>query len=286
VIRFSRGDLQLTVLDAGRLRLDGGAMFGVVPKPLWERERVPDGRNRIGLAMNLLLVQDGRRNLLVDTGAGPFWDDKLRDIYAIESRTAVEVLAPAGLAPEDVHVVLCTHLHFDHAGGNTEQDGRGGMRAAYPNAEYLVQQGDLEVARWRNERTRGSYLSHAFEPLVAEKRLRTLEGEVDLGGGVSVLLAPGHTPWLQLPRITTAEGTVLFLADLVPTASHLRYPWIMGYDLEPLRTLEAKKRLLPQAAREGWWLVLEHDPELPLVRLEERNGKLVAHRPVPLEQEV
>ncbi|HET9299219.1 MAG TPA: MBL fold metallo-hydrolase, partial [Candidatus Polarisedimenticolaceae bacterium] len=131
-----------------------------------------------------------------------------------------------------------------------------------------------------------SYLPHAFEPLVAEKRLRTLAGEVDLGGGVSVLLAPGHTPWLQLPRITTSEGTVLFLADLAPTASHLRYPWIMGYDLEPLRTLEAKKRLLPQAAREGWWLVLEHDTELPLCRLEERDGKLAAHRPIPLEQEV
>lgn len=283
MIRFTRGDLQLTVLDAGRLRLDGGAMFGVVPKPLWERERVPDGRNRIDLAMNLLLVQDGRRNLLVDTGAGPFWDPKQRDIYAMQSKTAAEVLAPAGLAPEDVHVVLCTHLHFDHAGGNTEPDGRGGMRAAYPNAEYLVQQGDLEVAGWGNERTRASYLPHAFEPLLLDKRMRTVEGEVDLGGGVSVLLAPGHTPWLQLPRITTGEGTVLFLADLVPTASHLRYPWIMGYDLEPLRTLACKKRLLPQAAREGWWLILEHDPELPLCRLEERDGKLAAHR---LEQEV
>ena len=285
MIRFSRGDLQLTVLDGGRLRLDGGAMFGIVPKPLWERERVPDARNRIGLAMNLLLVQDGRRNLLVDTGAGPAWDPKQRDIYAIESKTAAEVLAPAGLRPEDVHVVLDTHLHFDHAGGNTEPDGKGGMRAAYPNAEYLVQKGDLDVARWRNERTRASYLPHAFEPLAAEGRLRTLEGEVDLGGGVSVVLAPGHTPWLQLPRITTREGTVLFLADLVPTASHLRYPWIMGYDLEPLRTLESKKRLLPQAAREGWWLVLEHDPDLPLAVVEERDGKLHA-RPVALSQEV
>jgi glyoxylase-like metal-dependent hydrolase (beta-lactamase superfamily II) len=236
--------------------------------------------------MNVLLVQDGRRNLLVDTGAGTFWDEKLRDIYAIESKSAAEVLAPAGLHPEDVHVVLCTHLHFDHAGGNTEPDGRGGMRAAYPNAEYLVQRGDLEVARWRNERTRASYLPHAFEPLLAEGRLRSLEGEVDLGGGVSVLLAPGHTPWLQLPCVTTGEGTVLFLADLVPTASHLRYPWIMGYDLEPLRTLESKKRLLPQAAREGWWLVLEHDPVLPLAALEERGGKLAAYRPVALGQEV
>jgi glyoxylase-like metal-dependent hydrolase (beta-lactamase superfamily II) len=196
-------------------------MFGVVPKPLWERERAPDARNRILLAMNLLLVQDGRRNLLVDTGAGPAWDAKQRGIYAIESKSAAEVLAPAGLRPEDVHVVLCTHLHFDHACGNTEPDGRGGLRAAYPNAEYLVQRGDLEVARWRNERTRASYLPQAFEPLLAEGRLRTLEGEVDLGGGVSVLLAPGHTPWLQLPRISTREGTVLFLADLVPTQNLL-----------------------------------------------------------------
>jgi glyoxylase-like metal-dependent hydrolase (beta-lactamase superfamily II) len=147
----------------------------------------------------------------------------------------------------------------------------------------VVQKGDLEVARWRNERTRGSYLPHAYEPLLREGRLRTIEGEVDLGGGVRVLLAPGHTPWLQLPLVTTSQGTVLFLADLVPTTSHLRYPWIMGYDLEPLRTLESKKRLLPQAAREGWWLVFEHDPEVPLATLEEREGKLVARR---VEQEV
>jgi glyoxylase-like metal-dependent hydrolase (beta-lactamase superfamily II) len=259
-------------------------MFGVVPKPLWERERVPDARNRIDLAMNLLLVQDGRRNLLVDTGAGTIWDDKGKDIYAIEGRTAAEVLAPAGLRPEDVHVVLNTHLHFDHAGGNTVSDGRGELRAAYPNAEYLVQKGDLEVAGWRNERTRGSYLPHAFEPLLRDGRLRTIEGEADLGGGIRVLLAPGHTPWLQLPLVTTGEGSLLFLADLVPTTSHLRYPWIMGYDLEPLRTLESKKRLLPQAAREGWWLLFEHDPDTALATLVESEGKLV-HRPLPLPQE-
>jgi glyoxylase-like metal-dependent hydrolase (beta-lactamase superfamily II) len=285
VIRLSRGDLQLTVLDGGRLRLDGGAMFGVVPKPLWERERIPDARNRIGLAMNVLLVQDGRRNLLVDTGAGPAWDDKAKDIYAIEGKTAAELLAPAGLAPEQVDVVLDTHLHFDHAGGNTERDARGELRAAFPNAEYLVQKGDLEVAGWQNERTRASYLPQAFEPLLREGRLRTIEGEADLGGGLRVVLAPGHTPWLQLPLLTTAEGTVLFLSDLVPTASHLRYPWIMGYDLEPLRTLESKKRLLPKAAREGWWLVFEHDPDLPVATLEEKAGKLVARRPFQLEQE-
>jgi glyoxylase-like metal-dependent hydrolase (beta-lactamase superfamily II) len=283
VIRFSRGELDLTVLDGGSLRLDGGAMFGVVPKPLWERERAPDSRNRIELAMNVLLVRDGRRNLLVDTGAGTIWDAKGREIYGIEGKSARELLAPAGLLPEAIDLVLCTHLHFDHAGGNTEPGPDGTPRAAFPRAEYVVQKGDLEVARWANERTRASYLPHAFEPLAREGRLRTVEGECDLGGGVRVVLAPGHTPWLQLPLIETGEGSVLFLADLVPTASHLRYPWIMGYDLEPLRTLESKKRLLPEAARQGWWLVLEHDPELPLAVLEEREGKLQARR---VEQEV
>jgi glyoxylase-like metal-dependent hydrolase (beta-lactamase superfamily II) len=248
-------------------------------------ERVPDARNRIGLAMNVLLVQDGRRNLLVDTGAGTAWDDKTKDIYAIEGKSGAELLAPAGLRPEQVDVVLDTHLHFDHAGGNTERDAQGELRPAFPRAEYLVQKGDLELARSTNERTRASYLPQAFEPLLREGRLRTLEGEVDLGGGVRVVLAPGHTPWLQLPLITTAEGTVLFLADLVPTTSHLRYPWIMAYDLEPLRTLESKKRLLPQAAREGWWLVFEHDLETPVATLEEKDGKLTAKRPVALEQE-
>lgn len=272
--RFALGELQITILDAGTLWLDGGAMFGVVPRALWARERPPDAHNRIELAMNLLLIEDGRRNVLVDTGAGDKWDDKTRDIYRIASRSPGEILSPAGLCPEDVHLVLDTHLHFDHAGGNTVKDATGAPRAAYPNAEYVVQRGDLEVARWKNERTRASYLEENFEPLAAEGRFRLLEGDTRLTPWLTVQVVPGHTPWLQIPIVTTGQGTVAFLADLVPTTSHVRPPWIMAYDLEPLRTLESKKRLLPQAAREGWWLVFEHDAATPLGILEETGGRL------------
>ena len=276
MIRFRMGDLQLTVLEAGRLWLDGGAMFGVVPRVLWERERPPDARHRIELAMNLLLVQDGRRNVLVDTGAGAKWDAKTRDLYGIVDVDPAAMLAPAGLRPDDIHVVVNTHLHFDHAGGNTARAPGGGLTAAYPAAEYVVQKGDLEVAQAPNERTRASYLEDDYAPLLADGRLRTVEGELSLFPWLKLRLAPGHTPWLQLPQVVTGEGSVLFLADLAPTTSHVRPAWIMGYDVEPLRTLESKKRLLGEAAREGHWLVFEHDMAVSLAMLEEENGKLKA----------
>ncbi len=280
MIRLLAGDLRLTVLDAGTLWLDGGAMFGVVPKPLWSRERPPDEANRIRLGMNVLLVDDGRERILVDTGAGTDWDPKPKSIYRLEPKGAAEILAPAGLTPDDVDLVVCSHLHFDHAGGNTRRSATGAWVPAFPNATYVVQRGELEFARWRNERIRASYVADHFEPLVAEGRVRFVEGEVSPRPRLSLRLAPGHTPWMQVPVIDAGERKVAFLADLVPTASHLPYPWVMGYDVEPLRTLESKRRLLPEAHREGWIVVFEHDRDRPAAVLRERDGRLVA---APLE---
>jgi glyoxylase-like metal-dependent hydrolase (beta-lactamase superfamily II) len=243
---------------------------------LWRKQREPDEQNRIRLALNVLLVDDGKQRTLVDTGAGTDWSDKERAIYRLETKTPAEILAPAGLRPEQVDRVVNTHLHFDHAGGNTEPDGRGERRAAFTNAEYLVQQGELDTARRRNERTAASYRPSAFEGLLAEGRLRTLDGEVALGDALRLLPAPGHTPHMQMVLVVTGEGTVAFPADLVPTASHVRYPYIMSYDLEPLRTLETKKRLLPRAARESWRIVFEHDDRLPLGTLVESADGLEA----------
>ncbi len=282
MIRFTLGDLRLTVLPAGVLWLDGGAMFGVVPKPLWERHRPADAKNRIRLAMNLLLIEDGARTILVDTGAGTKWDEKSRDLYGLETRAAAEILAPAGRRPEDVDLVVNSHLHFDHAGGNTERLPDGRLVPAYPNARYVVQQGELETARHVNERTRGSYLAPDFEPLAEGGRLWVVEGDVWLTPYLELRLTPGHTPFHQVPVVTTRDGTVAFPADLVPTASHVPYPYIMAYDLEPLATLASKKRLLPQAAREAWYLIFEHDAELPVGVLAERDGRLKA-RPAPVE---
>ena len=282
MIRFDSGDVRLTILSAGSLWLDGGAMFGVVPKPLWSKQRPPDERNRIPLAMNVLLVEDGDTVTLVDNGAGTKWDAKSRDIYGFTLKSPAEILEPAGLTPDDVDVVLDTHLHFDHAGGNTMLDASGDAVPAFPNARYVVQRGELEFARQDNERIRASYERANFEPVDALGLFDLVEGEGRLGGPIEVLMAPGHTPFLHVPVVRTGEHTVAFLADLVPTSSHVPYPWIMGYDVEPLRTLASKKRILPIAARERWRVVFEHDLDLPLATLEETGGKL---RAVPVAVE-
>ena len=276
MIRFDSGDLRITILSAGTLWLDGGAMFGVVPKTLWSRVRPADERNRIPLAMNVLLVEDGKRRTLIDNGAGTAWDAKHREIYGLDARAPEDFLRPAGLAPTDIDVVLDSHLHFDHAGGNTAPDGRGGVVPAFPNARYVVQRGELDFARSDNERVRASYVSDHFEPVAEARQFDLLDGETSVDRWIEVLLAPGHTPFLHVPVVRTGEHVIAFLSDLVPTASHVPLPYIMGYDLEPLRTLASKKRILPTAAREGWRLVFEHDADLPLGVLEESHGKLRA----------
>lgn len=282
MIRFASGDLRIPILSAGSLWLDGGAMFGVVPKTLWSKLRPPDALNRIPLAMNVVVVEDGREVLLIDNGAGTKWDAKRREIYGFELRSPAEFLADAGLTPEDVDVVLDSHLHFDHAGGNTTLDDGGRAVPSFPNARYVVQKGELEFARSDNERIRASYDAANFEPIAAAGAFDLVEGDARVGSHVEVLMAPGHTPFLHVPVVRSGEHTIAFLADLVPTASHVPYPYIMGYDVEPLRTLDSKKRLLPRAAREGWRVVFEHDRDLPLALLEESGGRLRAV-PVPVE---
>jgi glyoxylase-like metal-dependent hydrolase (beta-lactamase superfamily II) len=282
VIRFVSGGLQITILSAGTLWLDGGAMFGVVPKMLWAKLRPPDERNRIRLGMNVLLVDDGTTRTLIDNGAGTKWDAKQREIYAFELASPEEFLRPAGLTPADIDVVLDSHLHFDHAGGNTEFDASGQVVPSFPNARYIVQKGELDFARSDNERIRASYIRDNFEPVAAAGLFDYVESDARIDAHIDVMLAPGHTPFLHVPVIRTGEHTIAFLADLVPTASHVPYPYIMGYDLEPLATLASKKRILPMAAREGWRLVFEHDADLPLGVLEEDRGKLRAV-PCPVE---
>ncbi|HEU5217578.1 MAG TPA: MBL fold metallo-hydrolase [Gemmatimonadales bacterium] len=258
-------------------------MFGVVPKPLWARRIPPDDRNRIPLAMRCLLIEHPDGLVLVDSGLGNKEDDKFRDIYGISNagpggRTQLEAaLAEAGYAPEDVKWVINTHLHFDHAGGNTWVDdgaerperAERPVRLTFPNATYMVQSGDLDFARHPNERTRASYLPHNFEPVAAAGRWKLLDGDGEVLPGISVRLTPGHVPWHQGIVLRSAGETLFYLADLMPTRHHLPLPWIMGYDLEPLRTLESKRRLVREALHQGWWLFFEHDPDVVMGRLKE-----------------
>jgi glyoxylase-like metal-dependent hydrolase (beta-lactamase superfamily II) len=269
---FQVGRLRCHTLEGGRQRLDGGAMFGVVPRTLWETRVRPDERHRIPLAMRCLLIEHPDGLVLVDTALGNKEDARFLDIYGVENvglegATQLEdALATAGFLPRDVRWVINTHLHFDHAGGNTtidpelEDDPRRHVRPAFPNATYVVQRGELEFARRVNERTRASYLPPNFEPIAAANRWRVLEGDVELLPGISTRLTPGHVPYHQAVLVRSGGETAAFIADLIPTAAHLPLPWIMGYDLEPLRTLESKRALLRDAVAGGWRLVFEHDP--------------------------
>ena len=260
------GRFRVHAIQAAGQQLDGGAMFGVVPKPLWE-QRIPcDARNRIGLGMRCLLVEHDDGLVLIDTGLGNKENDKFRGIYGIENTGASggtwldDALAGLGFSPGDVKVVINTHLHFDHAGGNTRVLPSGEVEATFPNARYVVQQGEYHWATHTNERTAASYFARNWDPILARGRFEFLEGEVDIVPGISAVASPGHTPFHQSVFVDGGSGEkALFLGDVCPTAAHLPLPWIMGYDVEPLVTLESKRRLFPQAVDEGWLMVFEHD---------------------------
>jgi len=264
------GDLRIHALEAGLQWLDGGAMFGVVPKPLWERRIEPDDRNRIPLALRCLLVEHPDALILVDTGVGNKEDEKFREIYGIDnagSPTRLEdAIRDAGHEPADVDVVISTHLHFDHAGGNTVRVGDE-VRPSFPRAKHYVQRGEWEFAHLQNERIRASYQLRNIDPLQEAGLWTFAEGATDVLPGVRVVPTPGHTPHHQSVVVESGGETACFLADLVPTTAHLPLPWIMGYDIEPLVTLESKRRLLGTARKEEWLLVFEHDPLTPWGRL-------------------
>ncbi|NUQ21636.1 MAG: MBL fold metallo-hydrolase [Gemmatimonadaceae bacterium] len=259
------GALKVHAIQAGGQKLDGGAMCGVVPKPLWERRIPADERNRIPLGMRCLLIEHESGLVLVDTGAGNKESEKFCDIYGIENRgaggrTALEDgLAQLGVRPEDVSVVISTHLHFDHGGGNTWRDQSGVVRPTFPKARYVVQRGEYAYATHTNERTAASYFPHNFVPLHDAGVLDFVEGEREIVRGISVLPTPGHVPFHQSVLIESEGAKALFLGDVVPTSAHLPLPWIMGYDVEPLVTLESKRHLLARAEREEWLLIFEHD---------------------------
>jgi glyoxylase-like metal-dependent hydrolase (beta-lactamase superfamily II) len=283
---FQIGGLRCHALEGGMQRLDGGAMFGVVPRTLWQTRIEPDERNRIPLAMRCLLVEHSDGLVLIDTALGNKEDPKFLDIYGVENQglegaTQLEdALASAGFLPRDITRVINTHLHFDHAGGNTtmdpdlENDPRRHVRPTFPNATYVVQRGELEFARHTNERTRASYLPHNFEPIAAAQRWQLLDGDEEVLPGISVRVTPGHVPYHQAVVLSQGGETAVFVGDLFPTTAHLPLPWIMGYDLEPLRTLESKRRLLDDALAGGWRLIFEHDPRTVMGR-PVREGKSV-----------
>jgi len=247
-------------------------MFGVVPKPLWERRIPADEKNRIPLAMRCMLIEHDAGPILVDTGLGNKENEKFRTIYGVENEGSAgptqldDALHELGYSAQDIQIVINTHLHFDHAGGNTYVESGPNPdsaipRIAFPNATYVVQGGELAFATHRNERTAGSYLPHNFDPVTEAGKWRLVDGAADILPGVRVVPTPGHVPYHQSVMLSDGGQTLCFLADLVPTTAHLPLPWIMGYDVEPLVTLESKREMLARAVAEEWILVFEHDPE-------------------------
>jgi len=271
---FTVGRLRCHALEGGVQRLDGGAMFGVVPKPLWERRIPADERNRIPLALRCLLVEHDDGLVLIDTGLGNKDDARFRDIYGVVNAgvhgpTQLEdALHVVGFGAADVRWVINTHLHFDHAGGNTYRRPDGTVGVSFPNARYVVQTGELDFARHTNERTAASYLPPNFEPVP----FTVVNGDVEIVPGIRYMHTPGHVPYHQSVLVESAGERGCFLADLAPTSAHLPLPWIMGYDLEPLVTLETKRRIYQRAEAEGWLLWFEHDPDIVAGRLG-REGK-------------
>ncbi len=265
------GQLEFYVLVDGHVGLDGGAMFGVIPKPMWEKKIPADARNRISLAMNCLLVRAGGKTILVETGAGDKWDAKHRDIFALDGPHLTQQLRHYGVHPHEIDIVINTHLHFDHCGGNTRVE-KDKVISAFPNARYVVQRGEYEHAKNPTERDRASYIPQNYLPVEQAGKWSLLVDDRAIAPGVELIRVPGHTANMQCVKLSGGDKTAFFFADLVPTTAHLGLPWIMGFDLYPMTTLENKKKWIPEVIREGWIALFAHDPKVPAAYLRERDG--------------
>lgn len=272
--RLRLGNFDIYGLRDGYFYLDGGAMFGVVPRTLWEKKCPPDSKNRIKLALNSVLVRTPEALVLIETGIGPKTDQKFAEIYGIERQPGLLVsLQAAGFSPEDVHFVVNTHLHFDHCGGNTYRNEKGRVVPTFPRARYIIQKGEWESATHPNEREKKSYLADNFLPLEEFGQLELVDGTKEITQGVEVVVATGHTARHQGVKIHSQGETLFYLGDLVPTSAHVGLSYIMSYDLYPLDTLETRKRLYEQAIAENWILAFVHDPAHYFGRLRRRDGK-------------
>jgi glyoxylase-like metal-dependent hydrolase (beta-lactamase superfamily II) len=272
------GDYRVEIVPDAEFRLDGGAMFGVVPRALWARESPPDEENRVRLSTNCLFVEAGGERIVIETGIGDKWSAKHATMYGItRERTLGESLkALTGFGTDEITIVVNTHLHFDHAGGNTTLDETGRAVPTFPNARYFVSREEYEHAERPHERDRASYLAENWRPLSDSGQLKLKDAAYEVVPGLTMENIAGHSRTMQCVRLNRGGQTLFGFADLVPTRAHVPFAWVMGYDLYPVETLEAKKRLLPQAARENWLCLFYHDADAPLGRIVEEEGKLHA----------
>jgi glyoxylase-like metal-dependent hydrolase (beta-lactamase superfamily II) len=260
--RTTLGDFELTVVNDGKYYIDGGAMFGVVPKPMWEKKLPADEHNRLHMAMNSLVIRTGRDTILVDTGAGNKLPDKMRKHFDVQE-CLLDHLSDANVAPDDITVVINTHLHFDHVGWNTLRRGDGQIVPTFPRAKYYYQRGELAHAHLQHERDRVSYLTENYDPLVANGQAVLLDGAAEIVPGVRVELYPGHTEHHQVVIVESQGKTAAYVGDLIPSRSHLNPTWVMGYDLLPIACIDNRHRYYRQAIPGRWLTVFTHEPSTP-----------------------
>jgi glyoxylase-like metal-dependent hydrolase (beta-lactamase superfamily II) len=266
LIRTTVGDNELTILSDGTYELDGGAFFGVVPKVLWEKRIQPDSRNMLTVGTNSLLVRDGKRNVLIETGIGSKLNEKSQSIHKNQARL-MKSFEEAGVAPDEIDIVINTHLHFDHCGWNTHYR-NGKAVATFPRAQYYVQKGELEHAHEQHERDRVSYLTDNYDPLVESGQMTLLERDAEIAPGISVRVFPGHTRDLQVVVVRSGGMAVCYASDLIPTTHHLDPTWVMGYDLYPLTSIDNRHKFYAEAIPEKWLVVFTHDHQTPWAYVE------------------
>jgi glyoxylase-like metal-dependent hydrolase (beta-lactamase superfamily II) len=276
------GDYRVEIVPDTEFRLDGGAMFGVVPRALWSKVCPPDEDNRITMNMNCVFIDTGKERILIETGIGEKWSAKHSAMFGITRERSLRdsLRAIAGVEADNISIVINTHLHFDHAGGNTTLNGNAEAVAAFPNARYFISRSEVDHAEAPSERDRASYLPDNWRPLLASDQLELKDANYEVVPGLRMETYPGHNRSMQCWRLERGGKTLFGFADLVPMRAHVPFAWIMGYDLYPVETLAVKKKLLPQAASEGWQCLFYHDPDEPLCRIVEDGGKLNA---VPIE---
>lgn len=275
--KVSLGDFELTALSDGTYVADGGAFFGVVPKVLWQRKVQADELNRIAVGCNSVLVRTGKQTVLIETGIGNKLSEKTKSFYAPEEKL-LQALPAAGVAPEDIDIVINSHLHFDHCGWNTVYK-NGTAVATFPRAKYYAPRGEWEHGQLQLERDRVSYISDNYNPLINSGQMQLLGGEADIAPGISVKVYPGHTRNMWAVLLRSGGQTACYISDLIPTTWHLEPTWVMAYDLYPLEVIEQRKKYYAEALPGRWLTMFTHDPHVPWAYIVKEDGKFSA-RPV------
>jgi glyoxylase-like metal-dependent hydrolase (beta-lactamase superfamily II) len=274
--RLTLGDFELSIFSDGTYPLDGGAFFGVVPKVMWSRKVAADDKNYVTAGLNSLLIRTGKQTVLVETGMGNKLSERMVKFYGQPAKL-LDNLAAGGVAPEDIDIVINSHLHFDHCGWNTVRDKSGKIVPTFSRAKYYAPQGEWQYARRPSERDAISYIPENYDPLVESGQMTLLKGGEEIVPGISVKTFPGHTAHMQAVMVQSQERTACYISDLIPTTAHIDLTWGMGFDLYPLQTIDSKKQYYAQAIPEKWLTIFTHDPKTPWAYVEKDElGKMMA----------